>query len=198
LPVEYSLIELPPQRIRWEDVRFTFSFPQRVEPLERSLARTGMRQPPVVKEEAGGFTVVCGYRRALAARALGWQGIPCLQIPPPGPDDAELFSWNLEENAASRALNLVEKAGAIRRIVLDFAFLEGGPARRTCFDLLHTTDAPVQVRRHLAVDALPVEVKNLLVERGFPETSADVFLRLAPGDAVVLAGLAERLRLTAS
>ena len=54
----------------------TMSFGYDPAPLQHSISRAGMVNPPIVREEANAkATIIAGFRRIQAARSLGWETV---------------------------------------------------------------------------------------------------------------------------
>lgn len=91
----------------------------RIEELAASIREQGLLHPIVVKKALGsGYEMVCGERRLLAARKLGWQKIPAIIK-----DVASnrLLELALVENIQREDLNAIEEAQAFKKLVVDRA-----------------------------------------------------------------------------
>jgi ParB family transcriptional regulator, chromosome partitioning protein len=87
--------------------------------LIRSIEKIGLLNPPcLVAKSAGGFDVVSGYRRILAARSLDWEKIFCRDLTGLKMTTFDLLLLNLCENLPTRSFNEVEKAMALTRLSL--------------------------------------------------------------------------------
>ena len=85
--------------------------------LIRSIDKAGLLNPPcLVAKSAGGFEVVSGYRRILAARTLGWEKIFCRDLTALKMMPLDLLLLNLYENLSTRSFNEIEKAMVLRRL----------------------------------------------------------------------------------
>ena len=78
-----------------------------IEELAASIRRVGLINPLVVQEVDGGFEVVAGHRRLLAARRAGLATLPCLVR---SARDAEASALQLHENLYRQELTPVEEA----------------------------------------------------------------------------------------
>lgn len=56
------------------------TIPDNVADLANSMATLGLLQPIVVRRTTDGFLVLAGNRRVLAARTLGWEAMPAMEI----------------------------------------------------------------------------------------------------------------------
>ena len=107
---------LPLNLIDFEDQTFCLSFPCRASNLVASIDLVGIINPPVVRERAGLYQIVCGRGRLEAARKLGHHEVVC-KVLPPWVDDLACLSISFEENITTRGFNLVEKALVVERFL---------------------------------------------------------------------------------
>jgi len=123
---------------------FCISFGFDLSSMIHSMNEVGIINPLIVTEsqEVGRYWVVCGYKRLLAAKELGWHRIKC-----------RIYSslsildglWlNIYDNLATRELNPVEKAWVLSRLERYLTWEEirdklmpllGIPAHRPTFEL---------------------------------------------------------------
>ena len=102
--------------------------------LEQDVAARGMLHPPLVQQlECGGYRVICGQRRVMAAARLNLEAVTCRIVPPDVPDD-ECFLISLAENMHRHQLSRRDQCEAIRR----------------CMDLCDGKVAEVCRRTHLS------------------------------------------------
>ena len=111
---EHRLVPL--KRIIFEDHTFCLSYPCRATNLISSIDLVGIINPPVVREIAEGYQIVCGRGRLEAAQKLGHQEVVC-KVLPPWVDDLSCLSISFEENITSRGFNLVEKALVVEKFL---------------------------------------------------------------------------------
>lgn len=84
--------------------------------LRESLRTVGMLALPLVRAGAAGcFQVVCGWRRLMAVRRLGWERVRVQVLPGDAPEAAGLL-MSLHDNACGRGFNPAERAGLIVRL----------------------------------------------------------------------------------
>jgi ParB family chromosome partitioning protein len=86
--------------------------------LQHSIAACGLLQPPCLWRPGDNapYVVICGYRRLLAVRALGWRELSAWVLDPAA-SKASLLACSLEDNLAHRVFNPVETANALQRLV---------------------------------------------------------------------------------
>jgi ParB family chromosome partitioning protein len=110
--MRYEILEL--QKINLGDERFRTSHFFNLDSLVRSIRKIGLVSPPLVRPDKTRFVLVCGWKRVLACREIGFRSIPVLVIE--GHDDLRLFLLALHENLASRVLHLAEKAEILKKL----------------------------------------------------------------------------------
>jgi len=84
-----------------------------------SIKKAGLLNPPLLIENNSGFTIVCGFRRIEACRALQWKNVPARIL---DPETKKLICARLAvtENALQRPLNLIEKSRVIKLLASYF------------------------------------------------------------------------------
>ena len=110
----------PPEGVQQTDVylidtnadqpRKTFD-EEKLKELADSIARHGMVQPIIVRQNGERFVIVAGERRFRAARLAGLTQVPVIVK---ALDDAEVMEVALIENLQRENLNPIEEAAAIR------------------------------------------------------------------------------------
>ena len=100
---QYKKIDL--KEIDLKDTTCNFSFPQELDSLKESINKIGLIQTPILYHNK----IVCGRRRILSCKKLGWNTITVGEI---SEDhlETELFKLNLEDNISTRELNIIEKS----------------------------------------------------------------------------------------
>ncbi|MCF8144363.1 MAG: ParB N-terminal domain-containing protein [Deltaproteobacteria bacterium] len=96
---------------------YCMSFGVDLEPLARSIREIGLVNPPILKREREGLTVVTGYRRIMALKELKAETAASRIIS--GRDNLrplECLLLNLHDNLATRHLNDVEKGMVLSRL----------------------------------------------------------------------------------
>lgn len=84
---------------------------EKLKELADSIARHGMVQPIIVRQNGERFVIVAGERRFRAARLAGLTQVPVIVK---ALDDAEVMEVALIENLQRENLNPIEEAAAIR------------------------------------------------------------------------------------
>jgi hypothetical protein len=95
----------------------TMSFGYDPAPLQHSISNVGMVNMPIVRMETNAkATIIAGFRRICAAKALGWKTISCRVVSRSEMGDFEGLMINLYDNLTVRTLNEVEKGMLLSRL----------------------------------------------------------------------------------
>lgn len=105
-------------------------------------------QPPLVETlPEGGYRIIAGERRILAAQQAGWESLPCLVYPPQAP--SRTHQMRLLENLHRRDLNPLDEAAALK-----IAWLLANAAELGCLPkaemLLAAEHPPTRLLRDLS------------------------------------------------
>jgi hypothetical protein len=96
---------------------FCMSFGFNLGPLINSIKNVGMINPPLlIRDKGGGYSVIAGYRRVLALKALRYEKTPCLLLSESRISPLECLLVSLYDNLATRRFNEVEKGMALSRL----------------------------------------------------------------------------------
>lgn len=125
---------------------------QAMNELVDSIRQHGVLQPLLVRPHQGGYQLIAGERRWIAARRAGLTTVPCRVLPL---SDQELCEVSLEENIKRQDLNVLEKASAFHDYLERFGCTIEELARRLSMD--RST-----VSNFLRLLELPDSVKVLL------------------------------------
>ena len=85
--------------------------PAALNELADSIRQHGVLQPVLVRSAGGGYQLIAGERRLIAAKKAGLQEIPCRVLALP---DQQVSEVALEENLTRQDLNVLEKATAFQ------------------------------------------------------------------------------------
>ena len=125
--------------------------PAALDDLKRSLAATGLLQPVVVREAAGGFQLVAGERRWRAAKELGWKRIPAVVR---DVDDRTLLLLALVENLQRASLSPIDEAEGYERLAREFGLSHAEIAERVARDRSTVANAIRLLKLPKSVQAL--------------------------------------------
>lgn len=127
--------------------------PEELAELAASITRHGVLQPIVVARTAGGYELVAGHRRVLAARLAGKTSIPAV-IRDDASDRLELA---LVENIQRSDLNALEEARAYRLLMETYGLTQAqlgervGRSQPTIANTLRALEAP-QILQDALID----------------------------------------------
>jgi ParB family chromosome partitioning protein len=169
---------IPLRKINLRDERFRTSYFFDLDPLARSIRRIGLTSPPLLRKEGRAWTIVSGWKRVLACRALGLKEIAALITEEK--NDKRLFPRALEENVAVRALGTPEKAEVILK--LGGLGISDRKILRTFFPLLGLPAAADHLDTILALAAAEDGVKRLAEEKNLPLPMVRALLRFRPAE----------------
>ncbi len=94
---------------------FIFTFPLHAGPLKDSIHKVGLLHPVCLREHPQGWQIVCGARRVLACRELGWRDIPAQTWAANACATERALEISLAENTLHRQLNPMEQARALHK-----------------------------------------------------------------------------------
>ena len=170
------------ERINTDDGRFSISYPAESPFLLESVAKVGIIEPVLLLDGAA-LTVVSGFRRIAAARALGLTSIPAV-VAAMSEKDALLRAIH---GNVIRGLNTVEKALALSKMVrLDFTAEEVSETMA----LLGLKAHPKVLKDFLALADGGESLKSFVVSRNLSMTNIEGLLRFEEAERV---GLISRL-----
>jgi hypothetical protein len=105
------------ERIDLGDGSFRMSFGFDLGPLKDSIGAIGLINPPLIGRQGNGKLVpITGYRRILAAKALGAERIACRVVEDPDMSPLDSLLTALHENLCVRKFNDVEKGMILDRL----------------------------------------------------------------------------------
>ena len=154
--------------------------------LRASIERVGVLDPIAVRGDA--LEIVHGHRRVEVARELGLARVPVLQVEG---DSGELLAHAVEAHAGRGDQNLREAARAVAAALRLGMSQEQVAAR--ILPALGLEPHMELVRRYRRLLALPPDLLQLLLSKGFSLRRCLPFCDLPGGDALLLARLCQGL-----
>ncbi|MBP5288786.1 MAG: ParB/RepB/Spo0J family partition protein, partial [Clostridia bacterium] len=136
--------------------------------LTESVGRYGVIEPLTVRPRGGGYEVILGARRLLAARAAGLERVPCRVIACTQREAVELA---LEENRKRRPLSLFEEAEALEKLLTHYRVDRNEAAARLGMSLS-------ALANKLRLLQFTREERRLIAENCLSERCARTLLRL--------------------
>jgi ParB family chromosome partitioning protein len=168
-----------------------------IDELADSIGKVGVLQPIIVRPYSGGYQVIAGERRWLAAKAAGLERVPVRIM---STTEAESLEIALIENLQRQDLNAMEEARGYRRLLSEYQLTQAEMAakvsksRSAVANTLRLLDLPDEVQEMIAEDKLtagharavlsvPDEDRRLklahrIVEEGLSVREAETLSRL--------------------
>ncbi len=88
------------------------------DPLVASIRAVGLINPPILRQRDDfKYQIVCGFRRVMACKALGWPEIKA-RILKGNPSELDTLKLAILDNRSHRKLNVVEQARGIQKLSL--------------------------------------------------------------------------------
>lgn len=187
----HETAEMTPRQVALKDIDespgpYCMSFGFNLDALIQSIQQIGLVNPPILKSEPGGLTVVAGYRRIMALKSLQADRAQCRIISGHDIPPLECLLLNLHDNLSTRPLNEVEKGMVLRRlanwvprheIVDRYMPLLDLPSQENClcFFLEMGEDLGTEVNRFVAEGRLSWQAIKMLSE--IDTTSRNLILR---------------------
>ena len=125
--------------------------------LVDSIRQHGVLQPLLVRAAGGGYQLIAGERRLIAARKAGLQEVPCRVL---DLTDQQVSEVALEENLKRQDLNVLEKATAFQNYLKRFECSIEELSRRLSLDrstvsnMLRLLELPDSVKADLHSDKI--------------------------------------------
>ncbi|MBC7187628.1 MAG: ParB N-terminal domain-containing protein [Calditrichaeota bacterium] len=162
--------------------------------LAASLHTVGLINPPTVqRRQDGRWRVVAGFRRCALLREQGATTISAWCVEEAVPELA-LFVWSLGDNLGIRALNVVECAVALHKLVRQFHVPETEVVSRY-MPLLNLQGSRTLLQRYLSLAGLPEPMRQWLAEDRLSQEVALRLVEMSDGDASALFAVISQLRL---
>jgi ParB-like chromosome segregation protein Spo0J len=189
-----SLKEIPLRAVNLKDLTLVITYAPHLEPLKDSIARVGIRNPPLVQRISGTaeYRIVSGYKRMRVLDALGIEKV-AVQLAPPQ-DDLTLFLLGLHENLGTRSLNVVEKSLALDKLAHQFR-LRREEILRDHLPALDLGSDPKTLDLYLSISALEDQVKKGLADGGISISTAHQLSALSREDQLAFSQLISTLAL---
>jgi len=191
-----NILAIPLAAIALEDRAFVITFGRTCESLARAIERTGLINPPLLARLQGQETyrIVCGFLRIQALRQLGFTEIPA-RVLPDGIEDMKILELALSDNLSHRALNSVEQAGAVKRLL---HYMPETEVIECWLPLLGLAPSAKALDSCLRIDGLELEIKQTLAAGAISGHSAAELALLSAEDRLSVYRLFSSVHLSAS
>lgn len=176
-----------------EDDTFRLGLSSDLEVLHASIQAVGLINPPVLRQQnSTSYQIVCGFRRVMACKALGWPEVRS-RVLKGSRGVLDCLKLAILDNRSHRQLNVVEQAIGIQKLTPHvpsrdrlqvLPSLLGFPKNEKVFSKLQ------------ALSQLPTPIQEGVIHEIVSlETSLDLS-KFADDDALVLFGLFKELRMS--
>jgi ParB family chromosome partitioning protein len=149
---------LPVESLQLEDTVYRITASDAIDKLRNAIAVLGVLDPPIVRQMAGGYQIVAGFRRIEACRLLGRHDIRA-RVLPTDSDHSTCVRLAIADNSFQRPLNLIETARALN--LLAGVAADGMDLSRQASELA-LPDNPSLMRKLMLLTSLPAEIQNRL------------------------------------
>jgi len=152
----------------------------KLDELVNSIKEKGILQPILVRPGDGGYEVVAGQRRLLAARKCGLEKVPVIVR---AVSDQESLVLALIENIQREDLNPIESAQAFRRLINDFHLTQEelsvsvGKDRSTISNIMRLLKLPQNIQQSVCSGALSMGHARALLSVDDPALQKRLFDR---------------------
>jgi ParB family transcriptional regulator, chromosome partitioning protein len=150
---------LPLKSLQLEDSVYRITTSDAIDKLKDSIAALGVLDPPIVRQMAGGYQIVAGFRRIDACRLLGRYDIRA-RVLPTDIGDSTSVRLAIADNSFQRPLNLIETARALN-LLAGVAADEMDLSRQAAE--LALPDNPSLMRKIMSLTSLPAGLQNRLM-----------------------------------
>jgi ParB-like chromosome segregation protein Spo0J len=194
--MEFTEKTVPLDSIDMQDKAFVATAGRPVQDLKNSIGRIGLVNPPwlVFSESKGCFQVVSGYRRVKALGGLGWDRVPA-KVFDPQTEAKKLLVFSFYDNLPHRALNPIEKAGVVERLLKYFPEEQ---IIETYLPLLGMSPCARTFKETVALMQIEDEIKQAVLQGMITEKNALRLSSMQADDRRYLFRLFGRLNLSSS
>jgi len=114
--MKYTFKNIPLSAIDLADLTYQITTKHAVDSLSDAIERSGIINPPILKQQDAAYTIVSGFRRINACRILGWGNIEA-RIIEDNVSDLACAEIAIIDNAHQRSLNLIEISRSLRLLI---------------------------------------------------------------------------------
>jgi len=189
-PANYQTVPL--SRINSQIETFRITTREDVAELLVSIQHDGLISPPLLTENNGSFTIVCGFRRVAACRKLGWHAISA-GILEPDKGDLDCLRVAIADNAFQRPLNLIETSRALHKLA---ALTGAGNQLSEIATGLGLPANPAVIGKIRDLCLLPAPIQRSILDDTISLSMANELATLDSDSALAFTRLFDRLKLS--
>jgi hypothetical protein len=178
------------------DRSYIFTYDPPLSPLITSIKQIGIINSPVLEQKSEArYRIVTGLKRILALKQLKENKLRAtIYYSETGEPDYRIFLFALYENLGTRALNVIEKANAIYKLVHRYQ-ISKEIVIKEFFPLLELGDNPQVLDRYLNLVALEDYLKLSILEDFISIDMALLMQNLSPPERQVIFQFFQELKL---
>lgn len=193
-PIEPKKILL--NQIDFDDRSYIFTFESPISHLINSIKVIGVVHLPILEQKSKySFRIVSGLKRLLALRHLKIDQLDALVYQSKDSQPAlSMFLFNLYENMGTRALNTIEKATVLHKLINLFQ-LPADEVMQEFFPLLDLGPTRLVLERYLKLARLENNIKIAVAENFIATEIATDLLERSPAERQSVFNLFQQLKL---
>ncbi len=187
--MDFDIIPASLDRIETADRTFQITTRRDIAELVLSIGAVGLLHPPLLIEKGRAYTVVCGFRRIAACKALKMESIPA-RILRPIPSWMDCARIAISDNAFQRQLNIVEQA---RAFALIHKYAENSASWLTLAESTGLPGSQTAMDRIMPVAGMSSALQDAILDGSVALPIAMQIDRLNKNDARALGGFLHKI-----
>ncbi len=187
--------KIPLSQIDLSDETFSVNYCPDLARLRSSIEEIGLIEPVTLKENPGGYQIVCGFRRVSVVRELGDAEIESRVFREEGVDPFTLFLISLHGNLTTRGFNSVEKAMALDKLVHHFQ-IDRNRVIKTFLPLFSLETNEKILNTFLLLARMEDELKKYVLKEEVSRSNIRLFSTFSSEDRKAVLSLVSSLKLS--
>ncbi len=192
-----TLKKIPLASIDFEDETYRISEDLHPDEMRVSLAEIGQLNPVLLLEGPLQLTIVCGFRRLLALRALGLETALARVHPSTACSRLDAFRWAVFDNLSMREFNPLEKARVLFKLK-EACGVPIGALVEIYLPLLSLAPHNNVLRTYLALHSLDPDLRRFFNDGRLTLASVERLSGLSREEQRLFTSLLARIRLSSS
>jgi ParB/RepB/Spo0J family partition protein len=174
-------------QINFNDDSYLITFNPDISKLVASIKKVSILNHPILEKTAkDSYRIVCGYKRLLALKQLNQKKISAYYFETSDTFPLlELFLFTIFENVGTRALNIIEQANILHKLVITFHVPDEIIAKKFLPEL-DLGSNPKVINRYLKIYTLKDYIKKAIVDDALSIDSALSISKLEKKEARLL------------
>jgi hypothetical protein len=194
--VHFKQSDISIDQIDLNDRSYIFTYDPRLAPLITSIKQIGIVNSPVLEQKSeASYRIVTGLKRILALKQLKENKLRAtIYHSETGEPDYRIFLFTLYENLGTRALNVIEKANVIYKLIHRYQ-ISKETIIKEIFPLLELGENPQVLDRYLNLVALEDYLKLSILEDFISIDMALLMQSLSPPERQVMFQFFQEIKL---